>query len=300
MNPAEQLQSALAYLEVSKDGQIAEAKSALLKLLDGLQSDPVACSQAFVCTARFLMNSKELDAVQKQLAYEEVLLYLQEAVLRSRFVLSVEVLRYLYDLNAEFYKFNNLDRALDFPLGRAHPLPRYQPQINEECDVVRPYITMISSCNWVRCTVLAINGNGHYIVRYGNSTEQTTLKDLPWFAPLGTRSKDYDWRIGLKVGDQLDAQDTKSIWYLSTIAEESVEAGCKKVRVTFREFTEEGDKIDSDNRRYRGWGANEDEWFDVMSPRLRQPHTMHKRLCYYSSTVNNDYFMDDSFDVLYI
>jgi len=115
---------------------------------------------------------------------------------------------------------------------------------------------MISSCNWVRCTVVSINASGQYTVRYCNTLEPTQLRDQPWFAPLGTRCKDYDWRVSLRVGDLLDAQDTKSIWYLSTIAEESVEGSCKKVRVTFREFTEEGDKVDSDNRRYRGWGAN--------------------------------------------
>jgi len=59
------------------------------------------------------------------------MLHLQTSLLRSRFGLNVEVLRYLYDLQADFYKFNNLDRALDFPLGRNHPLPRYQPQLNE-------------------------------------------------------------------------------------------------------------------------------------------------------------------------
>jgi len=47
----------------------------------------------------------------------------------------------------------------------------------------------------------------------------TLLKDRPIFAPLGTRCKDYDWRNGLKVNDMVDAQDSKNIWYYSTIVE---------------------------------------------------------------------------------
>ena len=129
------------------------------------------------------------------------------------------MIRWFYDINVGFYKFNNLDRSLEFPLGRNHPLPRYHPQLNEECDVVKPYLTMISSCNWVRCTVLSVNAIGQYTIRYGNSVEPTQTKDQPWFAPLGSRCKDYDWRMSLKVGDQLDAQDTKAVWYFSTIAE---------------------------------------------------------------------------------
>jgi hypothetical protein len=112
-----------------------------------------------------------------------------------------------------------LDRNLDFPIGRANPLPRYHPQINEECDVVKPYITTTSPCTWVRCTVLSISNNGVYIIKYCNSIESTTLKEIPFFAPLGTRCKDYDWRMSLKPGNTLDAQDSKTIWHYSTIVE---------------------------------------------------------------------------------
>lgn len=193
-----------------------------------------------------------------------------------------------------------LDRNLDFPIGRANPLPRYSPQVNEECDVVKPYITTTSPCSWVRCTILSINSNNTYTIKFANAAESTTPKDPPLFAPFGTRCKDHDWRMALKPGDTLDAQDNKYVWYYSTIAENTEENGVRKVRVTFREFSEHGDKLDAEGRKYFGWGANEDEWLDIMSPRIQKPHTMHKRLCYYSSTVTNEYFMDDSYDILYL
>ena len=47
-----------------------DARDRLLKLLDSLQIDPPTCSQALIRTAHFLMNTKELDSVEKQLAYE--------------------------------------------------------------------------------------------------------------------------------------------------------------------------------------------------------------------------------------
>jgi hypothetical protein len=192
-----------------------------------------------------------------------------------------------------------LDRNLDFPIGRSNPLPRYSPQVNEECDVVRPYIKITAPCNWVRCTVISIAPDNTYTIKFSNSAETTTPKDPPFFAPLGTRCKDHDWRMQLQPGDVLDAQDSKAVWLFSTIVESTVENGVKKVRVTFREFNDKGDKLDAEGRKYFGWGANEDEWLDVMSPRIQRPHTMHKRLCYYSSSGAPEYF-DDSYDIIYI
>lgn len=234
MNPLEQLATSLSFLEGSKDGQIAEARDGLMRLLDSLAADPPNLIPCLYRTAQFVAHSKELDSAEKQLAYEQVMLYLQQVIVRSRFGINVEVLRYLYDMGSDFFKYNNLDRNLDFPIGRDNLLPRYQPALNEECDVVKPYVTMQSSCGWTRCTVVAINGIGQYTVKYANSNEPTLLRDQPWFAPLGSRCRDFDWRMNLKVGDVLDAQDSKTIWYFSTIAETLIENNCKKVRVTFR------------------------------------------------------------------
>ena len=61
----------------------------------------------------------------------------------------------------------------------------------------------------------------------------------------------------------------------------------KKVQVSFRRFSEEGDRTDSHGIKYFGLGPNEDEWMDVLSPRIQQDGKMaHKKLCYY--TVNSE------------
>lgn len=91
---------------------------------------------------------------------------------------------------------------------------------------------------------------------------------MPWFAPLDSRMKDYNWRMGLDIGEPIDASLNR-IWYKSTITEIATENNVKKVRVTFRRFDEHGDRVDSLGNRFFGL-KSEDEWIDVLSPRIQQ------------------------------
>lgn len=61
----------------------------MLRLLDSLKDNPQNYSQALVYTTRLLMNSKELDSLEKQQAYEEIMLHLQAEVIRSGFTLPI-------------------------------------------------------------------------------------------------------------------------------------------------------------------------------------------------------------------
>jgi hypothetical protein len=70
MNPNELIGQALAFLESSKDTQIADARANLIKHLDSLQEDAGAYNFALVKVAHFLVNCKELDSVEKMQAYE--------------------------------------------------------------------------------------------------------------------------------------------------------------------------------------------------------------------------------------
>jgi hypothetical protein len=36
-------------------------------------------------------------------------------------------------------------------------------------------------------------------------------------APFGTKCVDFDWRLSLKVGDEVDACDSHHVWYSSTV-----------------------------------------------------------------------------------
>lgn len=71
---------------------------------------------------------------------------------------------------------------------------------------------------WTRCKVLNISNAGAYSVRFNNTTDSITINDGFWFAPLGTRTEDFDWRHNLQVGDLIDGLDNKNVWLLSTIS----------------------------------------------------------------------------------
>lgn len=56
-----------------------------------------------------------------------------------------------------------------------------------------------------------------------------------------------------------------------------------RVRVTFRRFSDEGDRTDSLGNKFFGLPGGEDEAFDIYSVRIQKPGTMaNKKLCYYT------------------
>lgn len=85
----------------------------------------------------------------------------------KRFAVGTEALRNIFNTEAEFYKHSRLDIESRFPLGKRHPLHYYEPEVGEECDIVKPYISSITYCGWTRCTVIAKEGK-KYLVKYAN------------------------------------------------------------------------------------------------------------------------------------
>jgi predicted secreted protein len=61
---------------------------------------------------------------------------------------------------------------------------------------------------------------------------------MPFFDKVGTRTKDYDWRMNLDIGSHVDAYNR--VWYPSTVVEVGVENGSKRVRISYRRFSENG------------------------------------------------------------
>jgi hypothetical protein len=58
------------------------------------------------------------------------------------------------------------------------------------------------------CKKIKLN---RYIEKVGHAHE---------IAPQGTKCTDFDWRLSIKVGDIIDACDTTSVWYHSTVMQE--------------------------------------------------------------------------------
>ncbi len=134
----------------------------------------------------------------------------------------------------DYYKHNNLDTSLKHPLGFNRKLNYYEPEVGEEVDVVKPYITSTGYCAWTRGTLLS-KENKKYTVKYHNTESPSTTKDIPFFDKLGTRTQDYDWRNSLEFGSLIDGFN--KVWYPSTVVEVGYENGAKRVRVSFRRFS---------------------------------------------------------------
>jgi hypothetical protein len=81
--------------------------------------------------------------------------------------------------------------------------------------------------------------------------------------------------------------------------ETGFENGSRRARVSFRRFSPDGDRKDSEGNFYFGLDINEDEWMDILSGRIQPPGTMvNKKLCYYSATCE-EIIIDDSYETLF-
>ena len=125
------------------------------------------------------------------------------------------------------------------------------------------------------------------------------------FAPLGTFTKDHDWRDNLKEGDNIDAVDNEMDWYRSTVLKvrEGVDdAGnpVKQIHLGFRYFHEDGNKHDEQKGlKFFGWSSKYDEWKDAYDVRIQKFNSV----CYEYTRVDNKQYcrkhkMDDRGDIL--
>ena len=122
----------------------------------------------------------------------------------------------IFDYGSDFYKHNNLDPTLKFPLGQNRPLNWYEPEVDSNVDVVKPYITSTSFCCWTRGALISKEPK-KYTVKYENTETIATYKDMPFFDKSGTRTPDFDWRMNLDIGSTIDAFNRA--WYPSTVVE---------------------------------------------------------------------------------
>ena len=72
--------------------------------------------------------------------------------------------------------------------------------------------------------------------------------DSIYLAPLGSRSKQFDWRLGLKKGDLVDAIDTANVWYNSTV----ISVDKDELIIAYRVYNENGEKSDEFGK-FTGW-----------------------------------------------
>ena len=78
--------------------------------------------------------------------------------------------------------------------------------------------------------------------------------------------------MNLQVNDIIDCCDTTEVWYTSTILARRLIPSKKhnksylEVKVGYRTYCENGEKIDEYGERFSGWSSKYDSWINVMSP----------------------------------
>jgi hypothetical protein len=123
-------------------------------------------------------------------------------------------------------------------------------------------------------------------------------------APFKSKSKDYEWRAGLKVGDEVDACDTAHVWYNATVLnvrDTQTEEGdnIREAYIGYRVFREDGERQDAEGKHFYGWSSKYDEWLTVSNPRISPFATMAKKLDMKSSSNTDDPTVDDTNDIIY-
>lgn len=92
--------------------------------------------------------------------------------------------------------------------------------------------------------------------------------------PFGSKTEDFEWRMNIKAGDIIDVCDTSNVWYNSTVLKEAVEEvqpghQIKEIFIGYRVYDENGDKVDTEGKKFNGWSSRYDEWLSVTNPRIQ-------------------------------
>lgn len=110
-------------------------------------------------------------------------------------------------------------------------------------------------------------------------------------APYKSKSEaKFAWRNQLKVGDLVDAEDSFGAWYNATVVKIIGENENTKVKVYFKVYHENGNKMDTEGRYY-GF-SDYPEVYELTSPRLQPYCSIAKEFSYESSKASTDYVDD--------
>ena len=122
-----------------------------------------------------------------------------DTALRTQFRVGSVTLRQIFDCNANLYKQNNLDTNQRYPLGPNRLIDFMEPEVGQDVDVVKPYITSTGYCAWTRGTLIGKEAK-KYTVKYDNTETPSTVHSQPFFDVRGSRTPDHEWRMALETG----------------------------------------------------------------------------------------------------
>lgn len=92
---------------------------------------------------------------------------------------------------------------------------------------------------------------------------------------MGSRTEGWEWRDRIKENDRIDIFDTMGHWFLGTVLKthkikDAAGIEVPEVYVGYRIYSEDGTKLDNQNRRHEGWSERYDEWIPAYSIRLQR------------------------------
>lgn len=115
------------------------------------------------------------------------------------------------------------------------------------------YTHLSGKATWSRGKVQNIKPTKLKVAFLNDLYDETTLFDKTSYmiAPYKTKSANFDWRMGLKVGDIIDCEDHYGGWYGSTILEIIERDNDKKlIKVAFKVYDDKGNKYDERGKYY--------------------------------------------------
>ena len=120
-------------------------------------------------------------------------------------------------------------------------------------------------------------------------------------APLGEFSADQEWKGELKPGDEVDAYDKAKSWYASTVLEVKEEKDAEgrtwdMLKIGFRLYRDDAQKLDDEGKKYEGWSAKFDEWVPRWSPKVSKLYSCAKPKGGRGTRLYEETVVDDSSD----
>ena len=198
------------------------------------------------------------------------------------------------------------------PFGNYYVIPRLlderDMQVGVEVDALRVDEERKKKQVWGRAEIRIVEAE-RVFVKFANErkTQARWIEKKSWeVQPVGTRTVDYEWRMNLQVGDVIDCCDTTEVWYNSTILDRRVLPSKKQnksyleVKVGYRVYTEAGEKVDENGRRYQGWSSKYDCWLNVMSPIIQPLNSIARALFVKQSVIDIEPMVDDLADLLFV
>ena len=115
-------------------------------------------------------------------------------------------------------------------------------------------------------------------VQFENDRESRLLtRYSPDIDRYNIQSQGDEWKMQLKIGDEVDCIDKQKQWFASTIIEKETridngrEYPC--FLIGYRTYHPEGNKVDNYQKKFFGWSETFDAWIPAYSPRIQKLNT---------------------------